>query len=577
MQCALLPGVSRGVVFLGEPDRGPYAEVAHWPEGGGSDALREAAGLAMSEGHGVLRAATPGEDGATAEDRDAVALPLMVEGALWGSVALEVPHRPKGQQQAVIEQLVGGCGWLVLLLRQATPAHRDDPLPLLEFVAICLDQAGFQQAATALATTMATRLSFDRVSIGFCARERVVLRAVSHSADFGKKAEFVRLIEAAMDEAVDQQVVLSLPADAEGSRSTTRAHDELRRRFSLTGVCTIPFSSDGQIVGAITLERAERGLTPEDLLLSEQVAALAGGVLELRRREDRGLPAKAAESFRARLADWAGPRHLGRKLAMALTLAVLLILAVARGEYRVTADATLEGTVRRVVAAAMDGFVVEEHARAGDVVRKGQVLATLDARDLELERVKWSSERNQTLTEHRQGMANGDWTQVNILAAKLAQADAQLALVDAQMARTRLLAPFDGIIVKGDLSQSLGSPVERGETFFEIAPLDSYRIILDVDERDVGEVDVGQAGRLTLSSMPDQSFGLLVERMTPIATPEGGRNTFRVEARLEEPVETLRPGMQGVAKIGIERRSLLWILTHELYDRVRLWLWTWWP
>ena len=65
--------------------------------------------------------------------------------------------------------------------------------------------------------------------------------------------------------------------------------------------------------------------------------------------------------------------------------------------------------------------------------------------------------------------------------AQIEQAEAQLALVEEQLSRARLVAPFDGFIVVGDLSQSLGSPVERGDVLFEVAPLDGFRVVLEVD------------------------------------------------------------------------------------------------
>jgi hypothetical protein len=35
--------------------------------------------------------------------------------------------------------------------------------------------------------------------------------------------------------------------------------------------------------------------------------------------------------------------------------------------------------------------------------------------------------------------------------------------------------------------------------------------------------------------------------------------------------------MEGVAKIDVDRRSLLWIYLHELFDLMRLWAWRWLP
>lgn len=131
--------------------------------------------------------------------------------------------------------------------------------------------------------------------------------------------------------------------------------------------------------------------------------------------------------------------------------------------------------------------------------------------------------------------------------------------------------------LEGDLDRSLGSPVERGDVLFELAPLDGYRVIIEVDGRNIADVRPGQRGRLTLAALPNRSMALVVERITPISTARDGRNYFRVEAALEAPGEDLRPGMQGIAKIEAGRRRLLWIWTHELVDWLRLRLWSFLP
>ena len=77
--------------------------------------------------------------------------------------------------------------------------------------------------------------------------------------------------------------------------------------------------------------------------------------------------------------------------------------------------------------------------------------------------------------------------------------------------------------------------------------------------------------------MPGKPLQLMVERVTPVASAEAGHNYFGVEARLERPSDSLRPGMEGIAKIEIDRRRFLWIWTHGLFDWFRLWAWSWWP
>ena len=133
------------------------------------------------------------------------------------------------------------------------------------------------------------------------------------------------------------------------------------------------------------------------------------------------------------------------------------------------------------------------------------------------------------------------------------------------------------IVPIDDLSQSLGSPVERGELLFEVAPLDGYRIILEVDQRDIAEPAPGQRGQLALAALPGRTLPLTVRRITPVSIAEDGRNYFRVEAHLDEPVPGLRPGMEGVAKIEVGRRRYIWIWTHSLTDWLRLSTWSWLP
>jgi RND family efflux transporter MFP subunit len=299
-------------------------------------------------------------------------------------------------------------------------------------------------------------------------------------------------------------------------------------------------------------------------------------VLDLKRREDRWLAQKAWETLKAHSTDLVGSGRFGRKALAAGMLLVAVFLTFAGGDYRITATAKLEGTDQRAIVAALDGFIATAKVRAGDVVSEGDLLATLDERDLELERRRWSNKRSQLVREYRGALASHDAVQVRILSAQVDQAEAQVQLLDEQLARMRMVAPFDGVVVAGDLSQLLGSPVEKGQVLFKIAPLDDYRVILEVDEREIADVSPGQGGHLTLSAMPGTFLPLTVEKTTPISTAEDGRNFFRVEARLGESPGFLRPGMEGIGKVEIDRRSLIWIWTHQLVDWLRLRVWSWW-
>lgn len=162
-----------------------------------------------------------------------------------------------------------------------------------------------------------------------------------------------------------------------------------------------------------------------------------------------------------------------------------------------------------------------------------------------------------------------------VLAAQIDQVEASLSLVTDKLARATLVAPFDGVVISGDLNQLLGTPVEQGKVLFQIALLDAYRVILQVDERDISFIELGQKGELTLSAILNDPLAFTVHQITPVSTPQEGRNFFRVEAHLTHATDRIRPGMEGVGKVTIGERKLIWIWTRSLIDWVRLTTWKW--
>ena len=118
---------------------------------------------------------------------------------------------------------------------------------------------------------------------------------------------------------------------------------------------------------------------------------------------------------------------------------------------------------------------------------------------------------------------------------------------------------------------------KEGKLLFEIAPLNSYRLIIHVDERDVRYVAMGQSGTVAFAGVPWTPLRMILSKITPVTVAEEGRNSFRIEARLTEPGPQLRPGMEGVAKIETGQRSLVWIWTRAVVEWLRLVAWKYLP
>lgn len=572
LQCQYLAGARCAVVVLAEAGVGPFAPVASWPERDAPDPSLSA----ITER--CLREKRPV---ATEEATRRLAIPLEIDGELRGAVAVAA-DAGDADGRSLLWQLRWGSAWLEALLRrhQGREDEQQQQRTLLTFdlIGLVLEQESVSASLNALVTELAQRFACDPVSIGFVDKARVKLQAVSHSAQFGERMSFVAHIEAAMEEAVDQDVVVLLPTPGSWDYRVVLSHEALAESHHSADILTVPLKAGGRATGALTLERSSGPpFSDEEVMTIDAAVSVLGPLLELQRRDAFSLWRRTQETARAQAARLFGPHYLGRKLALAAVAVVVALFTVVTGDYRVTSPALVEGLVQRAIIAPFDGYISSQHARAGEVVSEGQLLAELDDQDLALERIRWATKQRQGMAEYDQALARQERSAANIIRAELQQAEAQVQLLDVQLERTRVKAPFDGVLVAGDLSQKVGGAVRRGEELFRLAPLDDHRVILKVDETDVMDLQVGQAGSLRLAALPDRTFDYRVTMITSIAEQAEGRNYFRVEAVLENDAAELRPGMEGVAKTLVEDRLVIRIWTEKMVDWLRLFLWRWWP
>lgn len=591
LQCGRIAGVSAGLLLMRRVDpTAPLLSVT-WPprDVDGSDLMRLAE-TAYVERRLVVAPGRVGTDSKPAQPvSPIVALPLGTTNEPIAAVAIALTTtaaKPLVTPAIVAEQLRWGAGWL-----EALPwaRHSKDLSSDVTRAASCLDllitvnaQPRLNGMAIAVVNELATRLRCERASLGIVGRNGTIrLRAVSFSASFKRESRLVNAIENAMEEAIEQRGCVAYPPLARMGRVVAIAHRTLAEEAKASGSSTmsaILVGSHGEPTGALTFERHRaEPFTDDAVKFVEGIAALLGPQLGLQLRANRLVAGRAIDGIRDGCAALFGARRPALKFCVGSAMVLALTLAFAQGEHRVTAKSVLEAEVQRAAAAPFDGFVRAAPARAGDTVRQDDLLALLDDRDLVLDRLKWRAELDKLLQRDREALAKHNRNGLVVLEPQIRQAEAQLALAEEKLGRTRILAPFDGVVVSGDLSQMLGSPVEKGKTLFEVAPLNSYRLILQVDERDVRFVAVGQSGAVALAGRPGEPVPITLSKITPVTLADEGRNAFRIEARLSEPGLTLRPGMEGVAKINAGRHSIAWIWMHPVIDWLRLAAWKYLP
>jgi hypothetical protein len=378
----------------------------------------------------------------------------------------------------------------------------------------------------------------------------------------------------AWNEALDQHTSILFPDPRpQAHPRITLAHSRLRPNPA-GAVASVPLVAGGVAIGALCVERHDRPIGADELATLEHLACLAAPVLNLMRLNQRGLFERSRDTLREALAKHAA--HGTRRGLLAAAVAGAAVLALWPIDWRVGGHARLEGAMQRVLVAPADGFLRQVHARPGQVVKAGQVLVELADQDLLLEQQRWQSALAQHDNAYAAANAHADRAQQVIHQSRAAEAQAQLELVQLRLERGRIDAPFDAVVVQGDLSQQLGAPLSQGAELMTLAPQGQFRVIVEVDERDIAAVAVGQPGTLALSALPWDTLPIRVSRITPMATALEGRNVYEVEAELKAPGGALRPGLQGSAHLVVGQRSALASVSRRLVDGLRLALWEWW-
>lgn len=436
-------------------------------------------------------------------------------------------------------------------------------------------QASVDDSVRQLLEWLAIHTGAGQSALGWWARGHVGLAAEPTPGPAGADGDWC----AAMEEALDQgQALLWPPATDEIAQWVSRAQGALAPDARHT-VMSLILPGTPEPLGALTLVWPPGMPAPQaaDLPAWQALATSVAPVLAWQRlaerpwhRQLRQAMAQAWRRFTPRL-----QRHPA--VASGALIALFFALGVLPMPAHVGGQARIEGAQQRVLVASSDGFIQHVHAQPGDKVKAGQVLADLAEQDLKLERDKWASQIAQQDNSYAAAMTRADRAEAALAMSRLEEAQAQLALVDEQLQRTQIKAPFDGVLIQGDLSQSIGAPVKQGDTLMTVASTQRWRVIVEVEEADIARVRAGQSGQMALSALPWDTLPLRVRRITPLAQAKDGRNLFEVEAEFTAAVPPeVRPGLMGQAKLRVGSQPLLWTWLRPVADKLRLGLWSWW-
>jgi HlyD family secretion protein len=263
------------------------------------------------------------------------------------------------------------------------------------------------------------------------------------------------------------------------------------------------------------------------------------------------------------------------------TKAAIPFEPVSRRDISLTVEAT--GTVEPIdlveVKSKASGQIVRMPVEVGSLVRKGDLLAQIDPRDVEngyaqsLAALRAAEARAQiSLAQKKRSdnlYAQAVITAPEYESATLDYANAQAQMVkartDLDLARQRredatVSAPIAGTVIEqtvanGQVISSATSSASGGTTLLKMADLGRVRVRALVAESDVGNVHPGQTATVTVDAFPNRTFQGSVEKIEPQAVVQQSVTMFPVLISISNEEALLLPGMNGEVSMLIEQRQ----------------------
>lgn len=226
-------------------------------------------------------------------------------------------------------------------------------------------------------------------------------------------------------------------------------------------------------------------------------------------------------------------------------------------------NGTLEAENEVDIVARTSGPVTEILTEEGRLVRSGQLLARIDEREPKnqaaIARVSRDEAQlafDRTEASWKEGLVSRE--AYDSALSKLAAAGAQLESAEIQLAYTGIRAPFDALVVTRNIK--LAQYVTPGTTLFRISDFTPLLCRVEVPEKDLPRVSLGQTAYLEVEAYPERRFPATVARLRPTVDPASGTFTVTLEV---EAQGVLRPGMFTSVYLETETRRNVLVIPRD--------------
>ena len=284
----------------------------------------------------------------------------------------------------------------------------------------------------------------------------------------------------------------------------------------------------------------------------------------------RGM-ARPMSDLRARLATWS-PRR--RMIAAVVALAGFVATLFPIYPERTGGPAEVRPLRFQGIHAQSEGVIGKVFVRGGDPVGAGQPIAELEDLDLVGRVTDLSRDIQMTRRDVAAARERADMVAWRAGQIRLGALERTLEFENQRLRGTTLVSPLRGQILELGLATRVGQHLTAGERFCTVAALDPMSAEVEVTEAKISRVTPGSPVAVKVQAFPGRTFlGHVTEVGYNGASDGRGDARFAVRATIENSEGRLRPGMTGIGKVTLGRRSLAAMALEPLWKAIQLKFW----
>lgn len=452
----------------------------------------------------------------------------------------------------------------------------------------------------------ARRLSFDRVTLLIRKGRRFVPVAVSGSAEFDSRSAAIKALTVLTERAAVTGETVSFTASGSSERLPPQIAQGFAECVDVTLAHTtivVPLltqkeTNTGQPFAGVILERFSDSAAPVDENDLEFLQVHAAGALESAVEHEKIL----FHAWRRKLgvaSDVVFLNHRARGWACLAFLVAIVALTVIPAGHSVSASGTLRPVERRDIFAPFDAYVDVVHVRHGDHISRGTVLMELSDPQLDSMIQQCEGERNSARERHRAldragvggTLTTSSMDQLRIagerdaLREQLETSEVKLRQLREMKSRLIITSPLDGDVLSWDVSRTLDHrPVRRGQSLLQLAnTAGEWEIEAYIEQCRLGHLlqaledsDEPLTTSVRLSSDPAREItGVVQEVGDTVRYVDGIGDVVPITIRVTDANCPLRHvGSDVSVKVLCGRRSLGYVWFHELFDFMRIRIWS---